>query len=305
MSNFQNILVAVDLTRSEATGIAALDPVAQNTVRHALWVARACHARVTFFSVVSRPAPRDQAVHHSLAGLVGQANVEGVSADAVQVSGQVWLEITRKVIHDESDLLVVGTNDPRGLRRLVLGSTARKLLHECPCPVWVCKARGGAVPRNILVASDLSPLSDGAVRLGLTLGHLAGAHTHILDVVEFPLDRLRSSGAEDAATRKYHDRIRIEADQALHAQAERVGGRKVDPTISIHVADGNGVPDDAIEAFITDHVIDVLVLGTVARHGLSGVLRGNTAERLLPQVPCSVLAVKSPNFHCVVSAEDG
>jgi nucleotide-binding universal stress UspA family protein len=38
------------------------------------------------------------------------------------------------------------------------------------------------------------------------------------------------------------------------------------------------------------------VLGTVARTGLTGLLMGNTTERILGDVTCSVLAVKPPGF---------
>ena len=39
-------------------------------------------------------------------------------------------------------------------------------------------------------------------------------------------------------------------------------------------------------------------MGTVARGGLPGILIGNTAERLLHSVPCSLLAVKPDDFIC-------
>jgi hypothetical protein len=41
---------------------------------------------------------------------------------------------------------------------------------------------------------------------------------------------------------------------------------------------------------------DLLVLGTVARTGVSGFLIGNTAETVLNEVNCSVLAIKPDGF---------
>lgn len=326
MSGFHNILVGVDLSKSKPPGGAALDPVAESAVGRALWVARESHSRLTFLSVLphhrngadrawhvssssdatDQPASTgvvEEAARHTLASLVQQASARGIESEGILATGHGWVEILRQVQHDAPDLLVVGTHDPHGLRRLLLGSTARKLLHECPCPLWVSKPGPEAAPRNILVASDLSPLSEIAVRLGVTLGGLAGAHTHILDVVAFPLDQLWSTGVADASTRKYHNRLRGEAEQALHVQVERSGGPPANPPVTVHVADGAGLPDRAILKFIHEHHIDLLVLGTVARHGLPGVLLGNTAERLLPEVPCSVLAVKPADFHCCVKAD--
>ena len=39
-------------------------------------------------------------------------------------------------------------------------------------------------------------------------------------------------------------------------------------------------------------------MGTLARTGISGLVMGNTAERLLPLLPCSVLAIKPEGFEC-------
>jgi universal stress protein E len=108
----------------------------------------------------------------------------------------------------------------------------------------------------------------------------------------------------DAETEQYHGRLRAEAGQALHAQVDRSACHVAEPTVAVHVADGDGMPDHAIVKFTHDHPIDVLVLGTVARHGLWGILVGNTAERLLPEVACSVLAVKPADFPCIMEAPE-
>ncbi|MBV8313231.1 MAG: universal stress protein, partial [Planctomycetaceae bacterium] len=46
--------------------------------------------------------------------------------------------------------------------------------------------------------------------------------------------------------------------------------------------------------------IDLLVMGTVGRTSAPGVMIGSTAERLFPEVTCSVLAVKPPDFRCPI-----
>ncbi len=298
-----NILVGIDLNRGESPA-APLDAVAQGTLAQALWMAGASQARLTIFSALASRGPTaEDAARAALHDLVGRATAMGVRAEAVMVPGHGWMELVRQVVRGGHDLLLVGTHDPHGLRRLLLGSTARKLLNECPCPVWVSKGCPAVAPRNILVASDLSPLSDTAVRLGLALGRMARAHTHLLDVVEYPLDRLWVNDPADRLTTTYHHQLRGAAEHGLRAQVERSGSAVAEPEVAVHVADGDGIPDHAIIKFIADHHIDLLVLGTEARHGLSGTLLGNTAERLLPEVPCSVLAVKPPDFKCRVPVE--
>jgi universal stress protein E len=46
------------------------------------------------------------------------------------------------------------------------------------------------------------------------------------------------------------------------------------------------------------------VMGTSARSGLSNLVLGNTAERLISHMKCSVIAVKPHDFECPVRLED-
>ena len=57
-----------------------------------------------------------------------------------------------------------------------------------------------------------------------------------------------------------------------------------------------GEPEAVIPQFVVDHGVDLVVMGTVARRGIPGLLIGNTAERILRKLPCSVLAVKPDGF---------
>jgi universal stress protein E len=50
--------------------------------------------------------------------------------------------------------------------------------------------------------------------------------------------------------------------------------------------------------------IDLIVMGTVGRTGLSGMLIGNTAEKILRHIACSVLAVKANGFRSPVKLGD-
>ena len=49
---------------------------------------------------------------------------------------------------------------------------------------------------------------------------------------------------------------------------------------------------------------DIIVMGTVARTGIPGFFMGNTAETILNQINCSVLAIKPRGFKTPVELED-
>ena len=42
--------------------------------------------------------------------------------------------------------------------------------------------------------------------------------------------------------------------------------------------------------------VELLVIGTVGRSGIPGLLIGNTAEQVLAEVTCSILAFKPAGF---------
>jgi universal stress protein E len=316
VSSFRKILVGIDLSSADHLDSAALGAANATAVQHALWVARASGAQLTFFAALNEtgqgwhwftPRHREQAVQavHAaaqrvLGDLVRRGQEQGVRSDFVLAPGKAWLEIIRQVLRGGHDLVLVADHAPGTLRRSLLRSTARKLVRQCPCPVWVTRPTGIARPHNVLVASDLSPVAEEALRVGLRLGRLAQAQQYLLHVVEYPLDRLWSTGVPEDWTTAYHQNVRHAVEQELRAQLDRTGCRKGECTVHTQVADGDGLPDDAILAFIQNHAVDLLVLGTVGRGGLSGLLLGNTAERLLAEVPCAILAVKPADFHSPV-----
>ena len=57
-----------------------------------------------------------------------------------------------------------------------------------------------------------------------------------------------------------------------------------------------GMPGRELPKVATDIKADLVVMGTVARTGIAGVVIGNTAETVLSQLQCSVLAIKPKDF---------
>lgn len=81
---------------------------------------------------------------------------------------------------------------------------------------------------------------------------------------------------------------------ALGELAEDTSGLK----LSDHVLKGK--PHTAIAKYVANNNIDLLVMGSVARSGLPGLLVGNTAERILNHIGCSVLVVKPDGWKSPV-----
>ena len=71
---------------------------------------------------------------------------------------------------------------------------------------------------------------------------------------------------------------------------------------SIHMVSGE---PGVILSRLADRLdIGLIVMGTVARTGVPGFIMGNTAETILNQIDCSVLAIKPPGFVTPVTIVD-
>ncbi|MBL7187920.1 MAG: universal stress protein [Phycisphaerae bacterium] len=63
-------------------------------------------------------------------------------------------------------------------------------------------------------------------------------------------------------------------------------------------------PEIAIPELAARQHIELIVMGTVCRTGLPGLFIGSTAENVLSQVDCSVLALKPEGFVSPVKQKD-
>lgn len=315
MRQFRNILVAIDLMNVESGDRRALRPPSRQALARAIWLATQAHAKLTIFSVLAIPpfvqdlfreqlmrAPHEYtgATANILDGLVAQAKSEGVDAQAQCAVGVPWEETCRQVQANDHDLVIVGTRDLSHAGRIFFGSTALKLLRNCPCPVWVARPDAYWAHQEILVPSDLSEASSNALRVALDFHGLIDSRIHVLHVLEgqvWPPDwygRVAPSVIEN-----YIAERRSRAKKDLHEQLSRVAGPVHPAGVNIHLAEGS--PDEAILKAVDDLKIDVVIMGTAARTGLERMMLGNTAERLISHLRCSLIAVKSPHFHSPIT----
>jgi universal stress protein E len=316
VERFKRILVGIDLDRCRTPKITSEEAMAQINLETAISLARVSNSELVIFTTFHRTeaefmdvdSEETSSVKHSwkeeatlvLDNFVRSARSQGVKAGKKLVLGEPYLEIVREVSQGQCDLVVVGTHEMSGLRRLFIGNTAQKLLRDCACPVWVCKQAMRNRPK-ILVATDLGPASQSAVRIGLMLGGLLNGEIHVLHVVKFTDDPLGNGqmGQLDAETMLYHQDMLKAAKKAINEQLTSEIGADRDIMVKclVHAIGDVGNPANCIEQFITINHIDVLVLGTAARHGVAGFIIGNTAENLLPRATCSLLVTKHSGFH--------
>jgi len=317
MQQFRNVLVGVDLSHADRICTTELSAPAQYAVERAIWLGRLVKAQVTFFAALDvSPQTEDllaedfehvsrdirDAAEEVLAELVSRAKQDGVAAQSAFTFGKPWREIIRRVISNQHDLVVVSTRDLGAASRLLFGSTAMKLLRKCPCPVWVTKPAPEPDVANILVPSDLTDVAAHALDVAVSAGQLMNARLHVLHAAEFEFEhRVWLTGVPQERLESYRKETRSQSERELQEQLAATDYRTLTHGVQIQVVDGPA--DQVILQTIEEQHIDLLVMGTAARTGFPGLLIGNTAERLLPELSCSILAVKPADFVCPVSVD--
>ncbi len=235
--------------------------------------------------------------------------------------GVPFLEIIREVMRNGHDLVIKIPESHNWLGQL-FGSDDMHLLRKCPCPVWLIKAGVTTSYRSILATVDVNDayppakltsqraLNQQILEMAVSLALSDSAELHIMhaweSIGESAMRGVFLSTSEEeiiAYVEQVRERHAVALDALLHELTSKLGNNTLD-YIKPRTHLVKGSPRREIPAFARQIEADLVVMGTVARTGVPGFIIGNTAETILNQIDCSVLAVKPPGFQTPVSVED-
>ena len=216
---------------------------------------------------------------------------QDLAADWVLREGRPADEIVRQVVEHEHDLVFKLAQGEGGQ---VLGSTARQLVRKCPCAVWIVKP-GPRRRRHVVAAVD--PQGDvelqrrilGAAR---DVARGLGARLSLVHAWELPSAHLLAARMQPDDYAQLVEAIRSDARERLDLLLANTEGALADERVEL--LEGHHAP--ALLEFLREARGDLLVLGTLSRSGLAGLILGNTAERVLSSVDSSVLVLKPEGF---------
>jgi len=311
MRQLKNILVGVDIHHGDRLASTISNPATQAALEQAVELALGSQAQLTLCTVleISEQAAHlieideqnlrktvEETAQEVLSKLAAQIAQKGVSVSTAIRIGRCDDEMIRQAIEGKHDLVVTGTRNRAAASRLLFGSASQKLIRYAPCPVWVCKPGEVREIREVLVASDLSECAGYAVQAAADVARILGAKLFVVHALEFPFETyLHTAGISQEEVAKYRTRLHAEAKQGLEEQLSSADYRTLPHGVKIEILEGS--PDDVIPQFIDANEVDVVVIGTHGRRGLTRMLLGNTAERLLPYVHASLLAIKPPGYE--------
>jgi nucleotide-binding universal stress UspA family protein len=141
------------------------------------------------------------------------------------------------------------------------------------------------LPKHILVPTDLSEGAEQALVYACELARTLDAQVHLVNVVAIPALGVPELGV--AMTSTIIDQLVTENQTALDALAKTKCTARLGQVV-IKAGD----PRDAINQTARELGVDLIVMGTHGRRGLSRALLGSVAETVVRSAPCAVLTVR-------------
>lgn len=311
MHTFQNILFVSELVTDEV-----------DALKQALCIAKSRGAALTAL-IVYPHLPKELAQYtndfeSSLVQKLG-ASIQAarVTVEVSETDVPVHIEVeggsmraervVRHVLRNSHGLLIKRAAGGEGA--IGIKAFDMELLRKCPCPVWLSRPfRQEWSSVKVAVAIDPQcsepegrELSRRLLQVSRALADRCDGELHIISCWDFPYENsLRNSPWIDMPDQEVHRTVAAACKKHLLALDKAIAGSGIGGKMQVdHV---RGSPDQAISGFVKEKDIHIVVMGTVARTGIPGLLIGNTAENVVQTLGCSLLALKPDGFVSPVRA---
>ncbi|MBL6690789.1 MAG: universal stress protein [Pseudomonadales bacterium] len=192
----------------------------------------------------------------------------------------------------QADFVVKPMRQHSLFETVVRTTTDWNLIRHCPYPLLLVSDQDSIRNKPVLAAIDVcsgdenhEALNTVVLESARRLSSVLDSPTHTVNSWRTPT-QMMAVGSIDTTPYPSPENLRKEHEEALH---------KVTKELTIaknHL--GEGSPTYAINQVAKEIAAGVIVLGTVARKGISGALIGNTAEGVLESANCDVMVCKQP-----------
>lgn len=218
---------------------------------------------------------------------------EGVPVEIEVHAGSVVDGLTRACKSHDADWLVLSMSGKGAFGRLLLGSTASRIVHRPPCPTFIVHPEPLHTPDapHIVAAVDFSPTSFDAAVKAAELARLLGGRLSLVHVIEIPrlVPAMSDSGMYPQTISAHIEETTRWATGELEAFVDKHVGVFVglDPKLEVLP----GYPAQEIIAYAKDEAADVLVVGNAGRSALGDFLMGSVATRVVHAAPSTLLII--------------
>ncbi len=241
------------------------------------------------------------------------ARKNGVEATTAIRTGAPDVELIREAVAVGADLVIVTDEFIHRKGKRGFGAVTMKLLRYCPVPVLAKRDPRKYRHREIVASLDLETNSGeanaGEANLNEAIIAMAAAVAGRADA-KITLFHAWSLWGEQML----RDHRQMQPEKLRELLAETKGGLEAEATrlsafpalegLEVGIELRKGEAREVLPEFVEEQKVDIVVMGTIGRSGLRGAIMGNTAERILNGLSCSVLAVKPSGFRSPVLGTD-
>jgi len=235
------------------------------------------------------------------------AAVSAIPVKAVLLNGQVVDTLHAHAQATGVDLMVMTTHGRGPLSRFWLGSVADELIRRTPTPLLLVRPQEGEpdltkerLLRHVLIPLDGSALAEQILEPALALGAPLGADYTLLRVIKpllplypeaFTTTVVEPGHAMIEQMQELHEKVKGEAQTYLDGVAERLRARshRVQTRVASGVQPAAAILDEAGACGS-----DLIALETHGRRGLSRLLMGSTADKVIRGSSLPVLVCRFP-----------
>lgn len=307
MEKYQNILVVIDPNTEDQKALKRAVELAKKTqakITALLSIFDFSYEMTTMLSSDERDTMRDSVLKSRqlwLQDLIAVPEDNDISCCVTINTKVVWHNrpfeaVINEVLVNNFDLVVKGTHHHDKLKSVIFTPTDWHLLRKCPCPLLLVKDHAWPEDGNIVAAVNVGNIEEEHISLNkkiteeaIHLAALINANAHLVNsypgtpvniAIEIP--EFDSSNYSDNMKNHHIDAMTTHAN-ALNFDLNNT-----------HVMEG--LPEDVIETLSEELDCELVILGTIGRTGFSAALIGNTAEQVIDNLNCDVLALKPDGY---------
>ncbi len=281
MKLLDKILLAHDFSKSS-----------ENVISTAIGLAKIFHSNVSLIHVLPDDIDNDkvkrlldETATHKLAETVKHISGQGVEIGKSMLKyGSPYDSIVRTAGREKVNLIIIGSGGDLKDSKFQLGTTAHKIIQKSDEPVYVVKEDTPLKVKRILCPVDYSSNSKRALKNAITMSRRFDAELMVMNVVEL-------QGAKWFAAEKNSDVEELQKKQKEGFDSFLADFNFSGLTWQQEIRQGD--PSGEILKAIPENDIDLLVMGTAGKTGLSRLVIGSVTEKVIREVPCSFITIKS------------
>lgn len=216
---------------------------------------------------------------------------KGIEVETFLSLGTPSLVISDRASETSALAIVIGTRGLTGLRHVLLGSTAERLVQKAPCPVLAVHPEDlghHRAIRTILVPTDFSADAERAIHTAQRLLAPLAPEARLILLHAFNLPIEYTAYGPIPTSVHYLQDTGLDAERRLQEMTDRLTGEG----LAVDWVAREGDPSVVIVEEAERRQVDVIAMGTHGRSGLRHLFLGSTAERVVQHASCPVMTVR-------------